>query len=78
LSFIEQALLGRLEQELDGRENRICIVVPESDLTAQLFLHQLEYRATQVLRGCYGGEDGYLMVSDDQDAKTAQEKEHVP
>jgi hypothetical protein len=41
--------------------DHIEIVIPESRLSAQLFLHQVGYLATQVLRDCYGSEDGYLL-----------------
>src|SRR5262249_51127666 len=59
---VERALLGQLEQELRRLGDRIQVVVPESNLSAQLLLHGVGYRATQVLRGRYGSEDGYLMV----------------
>jgi ribosomal protein S18 acetylase RimI-like enzyme len=60
---VERALLGQFDEELRGRGDRIHLIVPESNLSAQLFLRDREYRAVQVLRGCYGTEDGYLMVS---------------
>jgi ribosomal protein S18 acetylase RimI-like enzyme len=59
---VERALLTELDQEL--REQAICVqvVVPETDLPAQLFLRDAGYRAIEVLHGYYGGEDGYRMV----------------
>jgi hypothetical protein len=41
---------------------RVEVVVPESCLTVQLFLREAGYRATEVLHGDYGTEDGYRMV----------------
>lgn len=59
---VEHVLLEQLESELRQLGDRIQIVVPESNLQVQLFLHQKQYHATQVLRGYYGTEDGYLLV----------------
>jgi ribosomal protein S18 acetylase RimI-like enzyme len=59
---VERVLLEQLERELRDKGDHIRIVVPESNLPAQLFLHQAGYQATQVLWGYYGCEDGYLLV----------------
>ena len=58
---LEHALLERLYQELRQRGQCVRIVVPESSLPAQVFLHEAGYRAVRVLRGYYGDQDGYLM-----------------
>jgi ribosomal protein S18 acetylase RimI-like enzyme len=59
---VERALLTELDQELRKQAACIQVVVPETDLQAQLFLRDGGYRATEVLHGYYGGEDGYRMV----------------
>jgi ribosomal protein S18 acetylase RimI-like enzyme len=61
-SIVERALLEQLERDLRRMGDHIQIVVPESSLPAQLFLHQAGYQANQVLRGYYGCEDGYLLA----------------
>jgi ribosomal protein S18 acetylase RimI-like enzyme len=60
---VERILLEQLEQELRHTGDDVHLVVPESNLPAQRFLREAAYRATQVLRGYFGSEDGYLMVS---------------
>ena len=69
---VERALMGQLEAELRQLRDYLQIVVPESNLPAQLFLHELDYRATEVLRGYYGSEDGYRMVSPPTPARQAE------
>jgi ribosomal protein S18 acetylase RimI-like enzyme len=59
---VERALLTDLDQELRAQAACVQVVVPETDLQAQLFLRDAGYRATEVLRRYYGGEDGYRMV----------------
>jgi ribosomal protein S18 acetylase RimI-like enzyme len=59
---VERALLADLDGELRGQAPCVQVVVPETDLQAQLFLRDAGYRATEVLRGYYGAEDGYRMV----------------
>lgn len=58
----EKALVHRLAEELQRRADCIQAIVPESNLQAQLALREGGYRATQVVRGYYGDEDGYRMV----------------
>lgn len=52
-------LMGRLT-----RHNRteLVVVVPETNLTGQLFFRSLGFLATDVRRGHFEGEDGYRMV----------------
>jgi ribosomal protein S18 acetylase RimI-like enzyme len=59
---IEQGLLEQLDRDLRRAKGDLLLVVPETNLTAQLFLRQAGYRATRVLRAYYGSEDGYLMI----------------
>lgn len=59
---VERVLLEQLESELRHLGDQIQIVVPESNLQVQMFLHQKGYHAIKVLRGYYGSEDGYLLV----------------
>jgi ribosomal protein S18 acetylase RimI-like enzyme len=59
---VERALLGRLVEELHRSWGRALLVVPESSVTAQLFLRHARYRAIRVLHGYYGNEDGYVMA----------------
>jgi ribosomal protein S18 acetylase RimI-like enzyme len=59
---VEPVLLARLDQEVRRRGRAVELIVPETNLPAQLFLRETGYRAIEVLRGHYGREDGYLMV----------------
>lgn len=59
---VEQALLRRLLEELQGSWNRVPVVLPESNLAAQLFLRSFRYKAIRVLHAYFGDEDGYLMI----------------
>jgi ribosomal protein S18 acetylase RimI-like enzyme len=61
-AMVERALLEQLDKEIRLMGDYIEIVVPESNLPTQLFLRQVGYRATQVLRGQYESEDGYELV----------------
>ena len=58
------ALLGSLVEELQRFWEYVPVVVPESDLTAQVFFRNARYKAVRVLRGYYGDEDGYLMTDE--------------
>lgn len=61
---VEQALLTRLLEELRGSWGRVPVVLPESNLPAQLFLRHARYKATRVLHAYFGDEDGYLMIDE--------------
>ena len=61
-SRVKRALLGRLVKEAQRSWSSAPIVVPESNLAAQLFLRGAHYRAVCVLRGHFGDEDGYVMA----------------
>ena len=60
-SAIIHKLIDKLNPE---RRNRIVTEVRETNLAAQLFLKDLGFRATEVLREFYdeGSEDAYLMM----------------
>jgi ribosomal protein S18 acetylase RimI-like enzyme len=58
---VGRALLLRFEERLRSPDDLIQTSVPESNLPVQLFLRAVGYKATRVLRGLYGDEDGYLM-----------------
>lgn len=60
-----RGIASRLLRRFDDRlrpGDRVRAVVPESNLTAQLFLRAAGFRALRVLRGRFGDEDGYLLV----------------
>jgi ribosomal protein S18 acetylase RimI-like enzyme len=61
---VERKLLQKLDRELRHSGSCVKLTVPETNLSAQLFLHEGGYRATQVLRGYYASEDGYLFESE--------------
>jgi len=61
---VEQLLLGQLLQGLQCTWSGVPVVVPETNLPAQLLLREAGYRAIRIERDYYGGEDGYLMASD--------------
>jgi ribosomal protein S18 acetylase RimI-like enzyme len=68
---VEQALLGRLGQQLDGLGKSLRIIVPETALAVQLFLRSAGCRATRILREHYSAEeDGYLMEWHDAPTST--------
>jgi ribosomal-protein-alanine N-acetyltransferase len=58
---VGKTLLDRLGQKLRHVGDRVQTTVPEANLPAQLLLRKAGFKATRVLRGYYGGEDGYLM-----------------
>lgn len=58
---VGRALLSRLGQKLRQVHDGIQAAVPESNLAMQLLLRSAGYKATRVLRGHFGDEDGYLM-----------------
>jgi len=58
---VGRALLGRFDERLRLPEDCIQATVPESNLSVQLFLRSLGYKALRVLRGYYGDEDAYIM-----------------
>ncbi len=58
----EHWLLDRLHKALSRCAWYLRIVVPETDLAAQKFLHEAGYHAVRVLHQYYGDQDGYLMV----------------
>jgi ribosomal protein S18 acetylase RimI-like enzyme len=59
---IGRALLGRLEQKIEGGGGRVQVVVPETNLVVQVFLRQSGYKAVRILRGHFGDRDGYAMA----------------
>ena len=59
---LEHALLKRLTEEIQRSWGHVPVVVPESNLTAQLFLRDAGYRAVRVFHSYFGDEDGYLMI----------------
>ena len=57
-------MVGKLISKLSShRRTRITLEVRETNLAAQLFFRQQEFRAVRVLRGFYedSGEDAFLM-----------------
>jgi ribosomal protein S18 acetylase RimI-like enzyme len=56
-----RALMARVGEWLRQPGDRVGARVPESNLTLQLFLRSLGYKAVRVLRGHYGEEDAYVM-----------------
>lgn len=58
----ERALLLKFLEELRRSWSHHPVVVPESELNAQLLLRDAGYKAVRVLRGYYEREDGYLML----------------
>jgi ribosomal-protein-alanine N-acetyltransferase len=60
-SGVGRAMLERLDEKLRAAGDRIQATVEESNLAAQLFLRAGGYKAVRVLRGHFGGADGYLM-----------------
>jgi ribosomal protein S18 acetylase RimI-like enzyme len=61
-SQAERALLEELDKELRRQGNAVQMIVPETKLAVQLFLHEAGYQATRVLHDYFGDEDGYMMV----------------
>jgi hypothetical protein len=57
----EQALLEQVVRALRQLGDPVQVIVPETKLAVQLFLHEAGYQATRVLHGHFGDEDGYLM-----------------
>jgi ribosomal protein S18 acetylase RimI-like enzyme len=57
---VEHQLLQELDRQLRQAGSCLKMTVPETNLPVQLFLHDAGYKATQVLRGYYTSEDGYL------------------
>jgi [ribosomal protein S18]-alanine N-acetyltransferase len=57
-------LLAHVWQKIrpDGKRDRVIIDVPETNMTACLFLRSQGFLALQVLRDEYGGEDEYRFV----------------
>ena len=55
-----QKLKGKLSQQ---RRNRVCLEIRETNLAAQLFFRNTEFRAVSVLRDFYDDttEDAYVM-----------------
>lgn len=60
-SQVEQSLLEELDQDLRRHEEPVLIIVPETKLRVQLFLHEAGYQAMRVLHDYFGDEDGYAM-----------------
>ena len=57
----EHALLEQMERDLRQLGDPVQVIVPETKLTVQLFLHEAGYQATRVLHGHFGDEDAYMM-----------------
>jgi hypothetical protein len=57
----ERALLEQMDHELRLSGDLVRVIVPETKLRVQLFLHEAGYQATRVLHGHFGDEDGYIM-----------------
>ena len=55
-----EKLKGKLSQQ---RRNRVCLEIRETNLAAQLFFKNTEFRAVSVLRDFYDDttEDAYVM-----------------
>ncbi len=60
-SQAERVLLEEMDQGLRRHGQPVQIIVPETKLGAQLFLHEAGYQATRVLHEYFGDEDGYVM-----------------
>jgi ribosomal protein S18 acetylase RimI-like enzyme len=58
---VGRGIIGSLDRKLRQGYERICAMVPESNLPAQLLLRDAGYRAVRVHRRWYGDEDGYQM-----------------
>jgi ribosomal protein S18 acetylase RimI-like enzyme len=58
---VGRALLREVQRDLGQGGGCVRTVVPESNLPVQLLLRGAGYKAVRVLRGHFGGEDGYLM-----------------
>lgn len=58
---IGRALLERLNKKLRLAQDCIQAMVPETNLSAQLFLKKSRCRAVRVMRSYYHEEDAYLM-----------------
>lgn len=58
---IGKALLERLNKKLRMPQDCIQAMVPESNLSVQLFLKKARCKAVRVLRSFYHEEDAYLM-----------------
>jgi [ribosomal protein S18]-alanine N-acetyltransferase len=71
-----QKLIGKLSTH---RRNQITLEVRETNLEAQLFFRQQQFRAVGVLRGFYlaGGEDAYSMRFELPHSETLFESEEV-
>jgi hypothetical protein len=57
----ERELLDELNRELGQLGDPVQIIVPETKLRVQVYLHEAGYQALRVLHGYFGDEDGYLM-----------------
>ncbi len=58
---VGRAMLGKLLDRARATGAGLRATVPESNLPAQLLLRDAGFRAVGVVRGHFGGEDGYLM-----------------
>jgi ribosomal protein S18 acetylase RimI-like enzyme len=58
---IGRALLEQLRQEFRPLRASLQALVPESNLSVQLFLRNAGYKAVRILPLHFGSEDGYLM-----------------
>jgi hypothetical protein len=61
-AVLEQALLRCLLEDVQRFWSRVPVVVPESNLAAQVLLRNARYKAVRVLHAYFGDEDGYLMT----------------
>ena len=61
-SGIGKNMMSKLIEKLTTqRRSFIDTMVRESNLTAQLFLREMEFRAISIIKNEYNNEDGYIM-----------------
>lgn len=82
-AMAEQALLRHLMDELQCHWSRVPVVVPESNLTAQVFFRDGQYKAVRVLNAYFDDEDGYFMTDEfafprDEGGSTAKKLQMGP
>ena len=63
LQGIGSQMLAALEYKLTAshRRDKLTLLVRERNVVAQIFFRKHGFRATQVIRDCFQGEDGYWM-----------------
>jgi ribosomal-protein-alanine N-acetyltransferase len=62
---IGSQMLAALEYKLvaSHKRDKLTLLVREHNVVAQIFFRKHGFRATQVIRDCFQGEDGYWMES---------------